>query len=115
MQTQFSQDLRVARRKAGFTQSDIAHLLDAHQSAVSDLETGHNQPNLEQIISLSLIFSRSFESFYAALMDKQRRLLRQQIKTLPDLQKSTAHTFNRDGSLAKLEAFLLNDTDNVRA
>lgn len=111
MKTQFSQDLRVARRNAGFTQKDVAHFLNVHQSAVSALETGQTQPSLDQIIELSIVFGKSFESFFDALMREHRRHLKARLKTLPDLDKQTAHTFNRDGSLARLEAFLENPDD----
>ncbi len=103
MKTQFAHDLRLARRKAGYTQGDIAHLLGTHQSVVSDLECGKHRPTLEQIIELSLIYGRSFESLFEVVMYECKRNLVRRRKSLPDLQKTTAHTFNRDGSLAKFE------------
>ncbi|WP_371229916.1 helix-turn-helix transcriptional regulator [Roseovarius sp. 2305UL8-3] len=112
MSTQFAQDLRLARRKAGLTQGDLAHLLDSHQSFVSDLENGKQRPSLEQIIELSLIYGRSFESFFATVMTERRTHLKKRCKTLPDPGKQTAHTFNRDGSLAKLQRRLKTSPDH---
>ncbi|MEM9761636.1 MAG: helix-turn-helix transcriptional regulator [Pseudomonadota bacterium] len=103
MRTQFALDLRLARRKAGYTQDDIAHLISAHQSLVSDLEQGKLRPTLEQIVALSLIYGRSFESFFAAVMADRRRHLMARLKSLPAPKKTTAHTFNRPSSLAKLQ------------
>src|SRR5680860_649952 len=103
MSTQFAFDLRLARRKAGYTQKDIAHLLSSHQSLVSDFEHGRKQPNLEQIVELSLIYGRSFESFFAALMDTCQRQLQKRLERLPTRCKPTAETFNRTGSLKHLK------------
>tara|TARA_R110002110_G_scaffold297414_1_gene511542 strand:- start:463 stop:810 length:348 start_codon:yes stop_codon:yes gene_type:complete len=111
MSTQFALDLRLARRKAGFTQEDIASLLCSHQSLVSDLERGQERPTLEQIIELSLIYGRSFESFFAELMgDCQARLLKR-LERLPTARKRTAHTHNRSGSLKRLKRRLTNTND----
>ena len=108
MSTQFALDLRLARRKAGYTQKDIAHLLSSHQSLVSDFEHGRKEPNLEQIIELSLIYGRSFESFFEALMDTCKDQLRKRLERLPSLRKQTAETFNRASSLKQLKRRLTN-------
>ena len=102
MSSQFAHDVRLARRKAGFTQDDLAHLLSVQQSGVSDLEMGNKRPGLEAIIDLSLIYGRSFESFFGEVMDERRALLAKRLDTLPALAKPTAETFNRDRSLRRL-------------
>ena len=108
MSSQFALDLRLARKKAGYTQGDVAHLLDTHQSIVSDLERGHVRPNLEQIITLSLLYGRSFESLFAEVMDERRHHLSVRLGTLPAPERRTASTFNRPGSLARLKRNLTN-------
>jgi transcriptional regulator with XRE-family HTH domain len=115
MSTQFALDLRLARRKAGYTQGDVAHLLDTHQSVVSDLEKGKQRPSLEQIIELSLIYGRSFESFFGAVMAERQEQLSVRLGSLPDPGKTTAHTFNRDGSLSKLKQRLQPPPDHGAA
>jgi transcriptional regulator with XRE-family HTH domain len=115
MSTQFTLDLRLARRKAGYTQKDIAHLLSSHQSLVSDFEQGREQPNLEQIIELSLIYGRSFESLFAELMDKCQDKLRKRLERLPSMRKRTAETFNRASSLKRLKRSLANPPPYGRA
>ena len=103
MRTQFSMDLRLARRKAGYTQADIAHLLSSHQSVVSDLEHGRAGPTLIQIVELSLIYGRSFEAFFEDLVTQRRQELADRLERLPTLRRHTAHTFNRAGSLERLK------------
>ncbi|WP_227287896.1 helix-turn-helix transcriptional regulator [Boseongicola sp. H5] len=112
MTTEFALDLRLARRKAGYTQGDMAHLLASHQSAVSDLELGKIRPSLEQIIELSLIYGRSFESLFGELMAERRKLLKKRLSCLPDLGKQTAHTFNRPASLERLKRRLAKPSKN---
>jgi transcriptional regulator with XRE-family HTH domain len=111
MSTQFAQDLRLARKKSGFTQGDVAHLLAAQQSIVSDLEQSKIPPNLEQIVELSLIYGRSFESFFAEVMDRCRQHLTIRLETLTAPSKQTAHTFSRPGSLARLKRRLAETPD----
>jgi transcriptional regulator with XRE-family HTH domain len=102
MSTQFALDLRLARRKAGYTQGDVAHLLSSHQSLVSELEKGRRRPNLEQIVEMSLIYGRSFESFFGELLAERQQVLQKRLARLPELAKPSAHTFNRASSLQRL-------------
>ena len=44
MSTEFALDLRLARRKTGLTQRDIAHLLANQVTLVSELERGKRLP-----------------------------------------------------------------------
>lgn len=106
MTTQFALDLRLARRKAGYTQRDIAHLLGVQQSAVSDLERGRNLPRLEEIIVLSLIYGRSFESLFAELVKEARATLRKRLTNLPDNFRQYAGTLNREHSLERFRLSL---------
>ncbi|MFO6466252.1 helix-turn-helix transcriptional regulator [Jannaschia sp. KMU-145] len=115
MSTQFALDLRLARRKAGYTQGDVAHLLSGHQSLVSDLEQGRRRPNLEQIIELSLIYGRSFESFFAELLTERQTTLQVRLGRLPEIRKPTAHTFNRANSLSRLKKRLASQIEHGRA
>ena len=112
MRTQFSADLRLARRKAGYTQGDVAHLLSSHQSLVSELEQGRRRPNLEQIVELSLIYGRSFESFFGELLAERQITLQKRLKRLPELIKQTANTFNRTSSLRCLKRRLASQIEH---
>ncbi|GGD35205.1 helix-turn-helix transcriptional regulator [Sinisalibacter lacisalsi] len=102
MTTEFALDLRTARRKAGFVQSDIAHMLASHQSRVSDLEQGRKLPTLTETVMLSLIFGRSFESLFSMVMRQARRDLRKRVRKLPKNTRDFAGTFNRASSIERL-------------
>ena len=115
MSTQFALDLRLARRKSGYTQSDIAHLLNCHQTVVSALEHGRQRPSLEQIVELSLVYGRSFEAFFAELVSERKTHLRARIASLPAHLQPTAMTFNREGSLARLQQRLNDQADHEGA
>ena len=106
MSTQFALDLRLARRKAGYTQRDIAHLLGAQQSAVSDLERGQSLPDLRQIITLSLIYGSSFESLFSELLNEARKDIRTRLTSLPENCRQYAGTLSRSHSLKRLRQSL---------
>lgn len=103
MSTQFGLDLRLARRKSGFTQSDVAQLIDSHQSTIAALENGKWLPTIEQICLFSLIFGRSFEGLFAELLEEGRAHLRRNLPRLAETQDGHAMANNRDASLQKLE------------
>lgn len=111
MSTQFALDLRLARRKTGFVQRDVAHLMGAHQTLISELEHGRQIPTLEQIVSLSLIYDRPFESLFSQLKTESRKRLQQRVIRMPEGVRSYVGTFNRDASIDKL-ARRLADQDN---
>ncbi len=64
MITEFALDLRLARRKSGLSQKEVAYLLSIDQSTYSDFERGEKVPSLKQICQLSLIYGRSFHSYF---------------------------------------------------
>lgn len=113
MSTEFALDLRLARRKAGFTQRDIAHLLGAREALVCEMERGRQIPTLEQIVTLSLIYGRSFESLFADLMKLARAKLQRRIVRMPTGVRSYVGTFNRDASIERLARGLAdNETEH---
>ena len=77
--------------------------LTSASPTLSDMEQGKQRPNLDQIVSLSLIYGRSFESFFEEVMTERQKYLLERLPTLPDLAQETADTFNRPASLAKLK------------
>lgn len=103
MTTDFALDLRAARRKAGYNQGDIAHLLASHQSTVSDLEHGRRLPTLTQIVTLSLIYGKSFESLFAAVMAQSKKDLRKRLRSMPRNVRKHAGTYNRPASIASMK------------
>lgn len=112
MSTAFALDLRAARKKSGFTQGDIAHLLDCNQSLVSDLEQGRITPTLEHVVTLSLIYGRSFESLFSVIVHDARTSLSKRLPTLPDITRKYARNFNRSSSIKKLQKRLKAELSN---
>lgn len=102
MSTEFALDLRLARRKAGFTQRDCAHLLGMSPPILSQMEKGKRLPSLTQICTLSVIYGRSFESLFGTLLASARTALRAKILTMPKDVRSYAGTRNRDDSIERL-------------
>ncbi len=102
MHHQFSLDLRSARRKAGLTQADCGHLLGGSARIVRQLEDGQRAPTLTEICALSLIFGRSFESYFGEIMPALREALSEHLSTLPHPKEKHASTFNRSATLEKL-------------
>lgn len=111
MSTEFALDLRLARRKAGFTQRDVAHLLGTRKSLVCELEKGRRKPTLTQIVTLSVIYGRSFESLFSAEMRSAEAALRSRIICMPIATVRLASTYNRDANIERL-ARRLADSEN---
>ncbi|MEM8548880.1 MAG: helix-turn-helix transcriptional regulator [Pseudomonadota bacterium] len=102
-----------ACRKTGYTQDDLAHLLGTHQTVVSRLEHGKSRPDLTQIIDLSLIYGRSFESFFTEVMAERKKHLSVRLASLPAPGRKSMSTFNRPGSLARLKRRLTEGQEDV--
>ena len=102
MSTEFALDLRLARRKAGYTQRDCAHLLAIPTSIFSHLESGQRLPSLVQICTLSVIYGRSFESLFGTILTEARVALRSRVLNMPDRVRAFAGTRNRDHSIERL-------------
>lgn len=102
MTTEFALDLRLARRKAGLTQRDCAHLLAIHPGTLSTLEHGSRLPTVMEICTLSLIYGRSFESLFAEIMGAARHDLLHRMDTISQTARQCVATMNRDATLARL-------------
>ena len=101
MYKQFAQDLCIARRKAGLTQSDVAHLMDANTKLVGAFEKGAKLPDLAQLCELSLIYGRSFETLFAELMEHGKAKLHRQLPSQPALKQESHYSFNRDKTVSR--------------
>ena len=103
MSTEFAFDLRLARRKAGLTQADCAHLLQVSQSRMSALECGQMLPSVVEICTLSIIYGRSFESLFEHILDDARRRLYARLGEMPPHRREDAATYHRSATLERLE------------
>lgn len=107
----FSLELKVARRKAGLSQKDCAHLLGVHASRVSLLESGKAVPTINQMCRLSLIYGRSFENLFGGVMEDARRDLRRRMHAMPDAPTRWLGRFNRENTLRALAHRLTSTID----
>ena len=106
MITEFALDLKVARRKAGLSQQDCAHLLEVHPSKISLIEHGKAMPSVRDICTLSLIYGKSFESLFSVIMAEVTDALRDRMTTLPECPRQWLPKFNRQNTLNNLAARL---------
>ena len=106
MSQSFALDLKVARRKSGFTQQDCAHLLDVNIAKISLLEQGKALPSVLEICTLSLLYGKSFESLFGGMMEDAQHNLKDRLVTLPEVSKRWLGRFIRNNTLNKLAARL---------
>jgi transcriptional regulator with XRE-family HTH domain len=104
-------ELRVARRKAGLSQSDCAHLLEVHPSKISLLESGKVLPSIAHICRLSIIYGRSFEGLLGGIYKDIRRKLHDRLHNIPKAPKRWLGRFHRDNTLQALSDRLTNVAD----
>ena len=112
MYNEFALDLKVARRNAGLTQRDCAHLIDVNVSLVSLIENGRRVPTVTETCKLSLIYGKSFESLFSGIMRDARNDLFEQIVTIPDAPIGMRGSFNRQKTLESL-AERLEEADSL--
>lgn len=98
--------LKVARRKAGLTQNDCAHLLGVHPSKVSLFETGKTLPNLQEACVLALIYGRPLESLLSGVATQSDRAVAARLGSMPDCPHLWLGRFNRQNTLNALAARL---------
>lgn len=95
--------LRAARRKAGLTQSDVAHLLEVHPSKISLWESGKARPSIMQVCRLSVTYGVSFEILFSGIFVDARRTLRARLKDIPEAPRRWLGRYHRDNTLRTLE------------
>ncbi len=102
MSNKFALDLKVARKKSGLTQADLAHLLGASRGKISHLERGVTVPTVRDICTLSMVYGKSFESLFAPVFDEVVSALNDRLSSLPDAPKGWLGRFNRRNTLSQL-------------
>ena len=104
-------DLKVARRKAGLTQQDLAHLLEisAHRAAVLERADAFRYRPRE-LCTLSVIYDQPIEGLLGPWWPGVHQRLSQQLTSLPAPPATWINTYNRqhtiDGLAARLDANL---------
>lgn len=115
MHKEYALDLKVARRNAGFTQADLAHLLGLDECVISRTETGKRTPTITEMCKLSLIYGKTFENLFHGIMKDARSDLFAKIVSIPDAPLNARGSFNRektlDALMERLEALDRRDYD----
>ena len=102
MENNLALDLKVARRKAGLTQADLAHLLSVNKARISQIERGVQFYTTREICQLSMIYDQSLYGLMGPIWLDLCRELSEQLGTLPSPKVSWMGTFNRRHTLSRL-------------
>lgn len=102
----FSQALRAARRKAGLSQADCAHMLDVSPSHISRLETGEATPSVSDLCAVAIVFGRTMEALSGTLFAERAKALDERLFDLPEARGGFLARFNRTNALERLSARL---------
>jgi transcriptional regulator with XRE-family HTH domain len=116
MHIDFALDLKVHRRKAGLSQSDVAHLLGVHPSKVSLFESGKMLPSLRDIAHFSVVYGKSFEEFFHTFVLKARETIKSRLPSMPAAPKRWLGRFNRQYTIDQIaERLSASETDHDAA
>ena len=108
----FALTLRAARRKAGLSQSDVAHLLEVHPSKVSLWESGKAKPTIMQVCRLSVVYGMTFETLFSSIFIDARCALKERLDDIPEAPRRWLGRFHRDNTLRSLEHRLTTVADD---
>ena len=108
---EFSHTLLVARRKAGLSQSDCAHLLGRSASRVSRLESGKATPTSDDLIGVALLFGRTIEALSGPKFAARAQEMKERLFDLPCPDRNWLGRFNRSNTLDGLAHRLDRITD----
>lgn len=100
----FSHCLADARRKAGLSQADCAHLLGVSQSHISRLELGRAAPSVTDLCGVAVLFGRTMEFLVEPLFKDRAMTIRQRLFDLPEPRMGWLTQFTRTNALRNLEA-----------
>ena len=84
METNYALELKVARRRSGLSQKDIAHLLGISRVRVSKLECNLAVPTPDELTTFGLIYSRDFLTLGGPVLPVLCRTLRERLNTFPN-------------------------------
>lgn len=65
--------IRQARHYSGYSQAELAKLINRRQASLSDMENGKMQPDAETLMMLSLVLQKPIPSFYPGDYGKELR------------------------------------------
>ena len=98
----FSETLLVARRQAGLSQGDCAHLLGVSRTHIARLEAGKATPNVTVLCRVALLFGRTMEGLSGPLFLAEAREMRDRLFDLPERRRGWLAHFNRSHTLEQM-------------
>ena len=107
MDTNYALELKVARRRSGLSQKDVAHLLGISRVRVSKLECGIAKPSPDELTTFSLIYCQSFLTLSGAVMPIIMKTLKERLETFPNRDGYAAGTSPKANTLNGLTRRLL--------
>ena len=113
MKTNYALELKVARRRSGLSQQEVAHLLAVSRVRISKLECGIAVPTPDELTIFSLIYSNSFLTLGGAVMPVLIRTLRDRFETLPNCNNYSAGTSRKATTLKTLSKRLATPSQSI--
>ena len=111
MDTSFALDLKVARRKAGLAQEDLAHLLGVDKSTISKIERGVRPIMLPDLCALAFIYGKRTDQLLAPFWPDAAADLAARLHTIPTPKSQWVSTFNRQRTLKGLADRLASNSE----
>lgn len=99
---EFNETLRAARRQAGLSQGDCAHLLGISRSYIAKLEAGGATPGVPVLVRAALLFGRTMEGLNGPTFLAEAREMRERLFDLPEPRGDWLAHFNRNHTLEQL-------------
>jgi transcriptional regulator with XRE-family HTH domain len=98
----FAHTLSVARRQAGLSRTECAHLMGISLSHMSRLERGKADPQVTDFCGVALLFGRTMESLSGPLFAERAREMKERLFDLPEPRRHWLGQFNRTNALERL-------------
>ena len=99
-------DMKVARRRSGLSQHDVAALLSVDRTLISKFERGHRNPSGEQVALLSMIYEKTVPELYLGSRPELVTLLNNHIQIIETNGDQSLRTRTIESLRAKLKASL---------
>ena len=99
---EFSHSVLLARKKAGLSQADCAHLLGITRNRFSRLETGKAVPSVAELCGVAVLFGRTMEGLSGDLFTDRAQSLKERLFDLPEPRRHRLSRFNRAYTLEAL-------------
>ena len=80
---EFQSDLRIVRERSGLTQAEAGHLIGTGPDTLGKIERGERMPSLKEMLGLSILFGKSFESFFEEILALVRAEMAEALSSLP--------------------------------